>query len=93
MFGWQALRPRYKELFPRLGIQQKLEKETHSIVGLIVREQEATVKIEANYNLRGSVYSPIKRKLSNKAEMEFELSMSVTTLSFEDLYGGKIVQH
>ena len=51
-------------IMPTVGIQQKLEKETQSLVGLIVREQDATVKIEANYNLQGSVYSTINRKLT-----------------------------
>jgi predicted nucleotidyltransferase component of viral defense system len=86
-----GIQTKIQRIMPTVGIQQKLEKETQSIVGLLVRAQEVTVKIEANYNLRGSVYSPVKRKLSNKAEMEFELSMTVRTLSFEDLFGGKIV--
>jgi len=51
-------------IMPTVGIQQKLEKETQSLVGLIVRELDATVKIEANYNLQGSVYSTINRKLT-----------------------------
>ena len=86
-----SIEARIKRIFPAVSINQKLESDTQSIVGLLVRGQDALVKIEANYNLRGSVYSPVKRKLSDKAEKEFELSMSVTTLSFEDLYGGKIV--
>jgi predicted nucleotidyltransferase component of viral defense system len=86
-----GIETRIQRIIPTVSIQQKLEKETRSIVGLLVREQDATVKIEANYNLRGSVYSTAERKLVNKAVKEFELSMTVRTLSFEDLYGGKIV--
>ncbi|MBV6419372.1 MAG: hypothetical protein DAHOPDDO_00588 [Ignavibacteriaceae bacterium] len=86
-----SIEARIQRIRPATGITQKLERETQSIVGLQVREGDATVKIEANYNLRGTVYDPVQRKLCNKAEKEFELSMSVKTLSFEDLYGGKIV--
>lgn len=86
-----SIEARIKRIFPAAIINRRFETDTQSIVGLLVREQDATVKIEANYNLRGSVYSPVKKKLSDKAEKEFELSVSVNTLSFEDLYGGKIV--
>jgi len=86
-----SIEARIKRMLPAAAINQKLEKDTQSIVSLLVRDQDATVKIEANYNLRGAVYDPVQRKLSDKAEKEFELSMSVKTLSFEDLYGGKIV--
>jgi predicted nucleotidyltransferase component of viral defense system len=86
-----SIEARIKRIFPAAIINRKLETNTQLIVGLLVREQDATVKIEANYNLRGSVYSPVKKKLSDKAEKEFGLSVIVNTLSFEDLYGGKIV--
>lgn len=86
-----SIEARIKRIFPSASMNQKLEGETRVIVGLIVRDKDVTVKVEANFNLRGAVYSTVKKKLSNKAKKEFELSMSVTTLSFEDLYGGKIV--
>jgi predicted nucleotidyltransferase component of viral defense system len=77
-----------KRIYPDAYIQQK--KESNLIYALIVRVKDATVKIEVNFNMRGSVYESVKKKLCYKAEKEFELSLSVTTLSFEDLYGGKI---
>jgi len=86
-----SIEARIQRIISTASIQQKLENDTQLIVGLMVRDKEATVKVEANYNLRGVVYAPVKRKLSDKAEKEFELSMSVTSLSFEDLYGGKMV--
>jgi predicted nucleotidyltransferase component of viral defense system len=86
-----SIEARIKRIIPTASINQKLEGDTRAIVGLIVRDKDVTVKVEANFNLRGAVYSTVKKKLSNKAEKEFELSMSIATLSFEDLYGGKIV--
>ena len=77
-----------KRIYPDAYIQQK--KESNLIYALIVRVKDATVKIEVNFNMRGSVYESVKKKSCYKAEKEFELSLSVTTLSFEDLYGGKI---
>ena len=88
---FESIEAKIKRIFPSANMNQKLEGDTRAIVGLIVRDKDVTVKVEANFNLRGAVYSPVKKKLSNKAEKEFELSMSITTLSFEDLYGGKIV--
>jgi predicted nucleotidyltransferase component of viral defense system len=79
---------RIKRIYPGAYIQQKKEnKLTHA---LIVRAKDVTVKIEANFNLRGSVFESVNKKLSTKAEKEFALSVSARTLSFEDLYGGKI---
>jgi predicted nucleotidyltransferase component of viral defense system len=86
-----AVEARIKRIIPTSSIQQKLENDTQLIVGLMIRNDEATVKVEANYNLRGSVFDPVKKKLCDRAEKEFEVSVSVSTLSFEDLYGGKLV--
>ncbi|HSW54770.1 MAG TPA: nucleotidyl transferase AbiEii/AbiGii toxin family protein [Ignavibacteriaceae bacterium] len=86
-----SIEARIKRIFPSASMNQKLEGDTRAIVGLIVRDKEVTVKVEANFNLRGAVYSPVKKKLSDRAEKEFGLSVIVNTLSFEDLYGGKIV--
>jgi len=85
------VKARMQKLIPTASIQKKLEKETQSIVCLIIRDNDVTVKIEANYNLRGAVFKPVKRKLCDRAEKEFELSLSITSLSFEDIYGGKMV--
>ena len=83
-----SIEARIQRIFPDAYIQQKQDNKL--IYALIVRVKDATVKIEANFNMRGSVYESVKMKLCDKAEKEFELSLSVTTLSFEDLYGGKI---
>ncbi len=79
------------KLKPTAQIQRKFEPVTRSVVSLIVRGNDVTVKVEVNYNLRGTVFGTIKKKLCKKAEDEFGLSLSVNTLSFEDIYGGKIV--
>ena len=79
------------KLKPIAHIQRKFEPVTRSLVSLIIRDNDATVKVEVNYNLRGTVFGTSKKKLCKKAGDEFGLSLSVYTLSFEDLYGGKIV--
>lgn len=40
--------------------------------------------------LRGSVFSPEERDLSEQAEMLFEVSAAASTLALADLYGGKL---
>ena len=77
-----------KGIFPDAHIQPK---QTDQLTyALIVRVADATIKIEVNTVIRGSVYPSVKRKLSSKAEEMFGLTLSAITLSFEDLYGGKI---
>ena len=85
-----AIETRIKRIIPGIEIQQKLDRNTKSIYSLIIRDKDATVKIEPNTVIRGSVYPPVNKKLCAKAEELFELTLTATTLSFEDLYGGKI---
>lgn len=57
---------------------------------LMVKRQNVQIIIEPNEIIRGSVFPPVENDLSNKAEELFGLSVSFNTLSFADLYGGKI---
>jgi predicted nucleotidyltransferase component of viral defense system len=59
------------------------------LAGLLIRRGDATVKIEPNPVLRGSVFPTKTRTLCQRAQDFFELSIEARTLSFEDLYGGK----
>lgn len=79
---------RIQRTIPGLTITQK--KSDGLINGLLINSTEAVVKVEVNTIIRGTVFPVIKRKLTEKAEKKFELTTSVNTLSFEDLYGGKI---
>ena len=64
--------------------------EGNLLSGLLVRNNESTIKVEVNTVIRGSVLPAERKRLCDKAEDIFELSVSVQTLSFADLYGGKI---
>jgi Nucleotidyl transferase AbiEii toxin, Type IV TA system len=57
---------------------------------LVVRSGMASVKVEPNETIRGSVFPAEMRDLSPQVEEDFGLFMSVQNLSFADLYGGKI---
>lgn len=79
---------RLKRAFGGIKIQQK--KIEGKITGLILDWNDALIKIEANTVIRGTIFSIVNKKLCSKAEKTFELTTSVNTVSFEDLYGGKI---
>lgn len=66
---------------------QKGEK---AITKLIVRADEAQIKIEVTPVLRGCVYEPAVRSVSPRVEAEFGFA-EMQTVSFADLYAGKIV--
>jgi predicted nucleotidyltransferase component of viral defense system len=57
---------------------------------LVVRSGMASVKVEPNETIRGSVFPSELRDLSPQVEEDFGLFMSVQNLSLPDLYGGKI---
>ena len=59
------------------------------LASLLIRRGDATIKVEPNPVLRGSVFPTETRDLCQKAQNLFELSIEARTLSFEDLYGGK----
>lgn len=51
---------------------------------------EATIKIEPNTVLRGSIYPTASRDLAETAQRRFGLHAQAHTLSTADLYGGKL---
>jgi predicted nucleotidyltransferase component of viral defense system len=57
---------------------------------LVVSLDGVQIKVEPNQVLRGSVYPPEKRDLSNEAQAFFNLFVSVQALSLADIYGGKL---
>ena len=64
--------------------------QTDYLKGLVVARQDATVKIEPNLVIRGSVYPPRRLSLCSEAEELFERAVEMQVLSHADLYGGKI---
>lgn len=78
----QAGLPRTKVTFKKV--------DSGEISSFVVRQDDATVKVEVNTVIRGCVYAPEKRKLSATAEGRFELSLRCQTLAFADLYAGKL---
>jgi len=59
-------------------------------VKLFASTEDATVKVEPNLIMRGSVQAPEDRDLCRAAQERFELFVSTRTLSTADLYGGKL---
>jgi hypothetical protein len=83
------LAKKLRNAIPGVRIEEKEDKE-RNVSKLLVNYQSAIVKIEPNLIIRGSVFSTEERDLSKKAEKTFEKFVSVKTLSFPALYGGKI---
>jgi predicted nucleotidyltransferase component of viral defense system len=57
---------------------------------LNVQSKNATIKIETNLVLRGSVYPSKNMGLCISAQEEFEIYTDIQTLSDADIYGGKL---
>ncbi len=75
---------------PEAAVQESIARSAEHASKLFVSTGEATIKIEPNLVLRGTVYPPEERELSVRAEELFELSASINTAAFADLYGGKL---
>ncbi len=72
------------------GVKSIPIKSGGTISKLLVNVDAAQVKLEVNTILRGAVHEAMEMELSPNLQEEFELFATVKTLSFEDLYGGKI---
>ncbi len=88
--GLASIKVRLERIFKGIQISNKIDQHRHTIYALIIRYEDTTVKVEVNPVIRGNVYPTIDKKLCKTAEKEFELSVTAKTLSFEDLYAGKI---
>jgi len=80
---------RVEKTIPGVRVFPKKDREFNLVTGLLVRRGDATIKVEPNSVLRGSVFPTETRTLCQKAQDLFELSIEARTLSFGDLYGGK----
>jgi predicted nucleotidyltransferase component of viral defense system len=58
--------------------------------GCTVQREDATIKIEPNLVMRGSLFPPERRTLCPRARSVFELSVECRMLSENELYAGKI---
>ncbi len=84
------LSERIKRILPRAKIFQKFHPQSKFLKGLIIKRQYASVKVEPNFIMRGTVFPPEKRILTRKAQDIFEKAVEVQLLSFADLYASKI---
>jgi predicted nucleotidyltransferase component of viral defense system len=80
---------RVEKTIPDVHVFSKRDHELNLVSGSLFRRGDATIKVEPNSVLRGSVFPTETRTLCQRAQDFFELSIEARTLSFEDLYGGK----
>lgn len=60
-------------------------------VKIVVSRDNVSVKIEVNYNFRGTLLPVIPLRIAEKAGELFATEVTVPSLAREELYGGKIV--
>jgi predicted nucleotidyltransferase component of viral defense system len=74
----------------KLQIKKKYLSNSQHTVALLIKKGDVSVKIEPNLVIRGAVFPSEKRVLCERAEILFEQSVTANTLSFADIYAGKI---
>ncbi len=75
---------------PGARVSASAPKGEEGVTKLIVRADEAQIKIEVTPVLRGCIYDPAVRSVSARVEAEFGFA-EMLVVSFADLYAGKIV--
>jgi hypothetical protein len=79
-----------RKIIPEVRIQERRISGTNALTKMFISLDDATIKIEPNLTLRGSVHKSEIREIVQSAQQYFELTLNARVLSFEDLYGGKI---
>lgn len=75
---------------PGVSIQEGRINNPNMVNKIFVKNAKAQIKVEPNLVIRGSVFPIEKHALSSKAQEIFELFVEAQTVSFADLFGGKI---
>lgn len=76
---------------PNVKVHYSGSEDSQTIGKLFVSQNGVQIKVEVNPVIRGTVFEGEVRDLVEKAESQFGLAFSVPTVSFADLFGGKIV--
>lgn len=80
-----------KRLIENQGlIVKELRIKNASLSKIQILNHNAMIKIEPNFVLRGSVFACEEMELCEKAQNQFLKYMRINTLSFADIYAGKI---
>lgn len=81
---------RIEETVSGAKVQNVSLRETDRVVKLLVNTHDAQIKIEVTPVLRGTVFPPQTLAVTEKVQEQFGFA-EIKVVSFEDLYGGKIV--
>lgn len=65
----------------------------YDVLKLLCTLNGATVKIEVNGTKRGIIEETEDKMLCEKAQEEFSMACKARTVSYSQLYGGKLLQH
>ena len=60
-------------------------------VKIIITRGAVSMKVEVNYNFRGTLLPPRDARISELASRSFAMDFSIPSLAREELYGGKLV--
>lgn len=78
------------QINPSFRIKPMADLKYKLLHGLLVQKENTIVKIEVNTILRGVVQSVVRKELSPEVQSRYGRTLKANTLSFEDLFGGKI---
>lgn len=81
---------RVERVVPRSNVQTGQGAGTNTVTKINIRTPDAQLKLEVTPVLRGCVYEPETRAVSDRVEREFGFA-EMQLVSFADLYAGKIV--
>lgn len=88
--GLQTIADRLTSFIPKKQIKKVSGPLKNTVTTLVIETPQATVIVEVNHVLRGSVFPSITGTLCATAQEQFSADVQIPMLSFADLFGGKI---
>lgn len=86
----QRIAKKLKENLSEISIQESKIKNPKMINKIFVSNDETQIKIEPNLVFRGTAFPVEEHVLCSKAQDAFEIFVEARTVSFADVFGGKI---
>lgn len=88
--GLQAVADRLSSFIPKQQIKKILGPVKGTVTTLVIETPHASVTVEVNHVLRGTVFPCYIGNLCAAAQEQFKVDVQIKILALGDLYGGKI---
>lgn len=86
----RTMRDKIKSTYPTLSTKESISKDGSMVTRIFIQSENAKIKIEPNFVLRGTVQKTQLTPICETAQEKYNVFIEMSTLSQPELYAGKI---